>query len=248
MPKAENPVKNLILARHAKPNFSKREVSVSIVRELLDLCHFAPCSFNLQPWHFIIVRDDAIKKVLYHITLQQKSVLDAPLTVCFAANPYAWRDEYSKLLEICLKEGTISSELVSNYRKAVNQFFSIGPFGLGGLLKKFLTPLQKIKYPMPRTPCSAQDLRSYVAKQTMLAAAYFMLAAQGAGFDTVSLQGFDEFRLKRLLLIPSYFTVPILIPFGYPLEGVDEPRIVRLPLEDKVSLDLFGNKIKDKHL
>ena len=74
----------------------------------------------------------------------------------------------------------------------------------------------------------------------MLAASTFMIAAKSVGIVTCPMEGFDEHRLMKLLEIPDYMTVPIIVTAGYPLET---PRTARLPLEEKLSFDLFPNKL-----
>ena len=74
----------------------------------------------------------------------------------------------------------------------------------------------------------------------MLSAATFMIAAAGAGLGTSPMEGFDEYRLKRLLAIPMNYTVPIIIAVGYSADSSDARLSVRLPLADKLSRDLFG--------
>ncbi len=68
-----------------------------------------------------------------------------------------------------------------------------------------------------------------------------MIAASAAGLDTCPMEGFDELRLKRLLKIPSYMTVPVIIPVGTAAVRADKQSI-RLPLADKLSFNLFDNR------
>ena len=69
-----------------------------------------------------------------------------------------------------------------------------------------------------------------------------MIAAKGAGLDTCPMEGFDEFRIKRLLNIPQHMRVPIIVPIGFSLEIEEEAvRSIRLPIESKISIDRFGN-------
>jgi nitroreductase len=77
----------------------------------------------------------------------------------------------------------------------------------------------------------------------MLAAATYMIAASGAGLATCPMEGFDEERLKKLLAIPRYMSVPAIVATGYAVEGDDVPESLRLPLVDKLSVDLFPNKL-----
>ena len=96
-----------------------------------------------------------------------------------------------------------------------------------------------------RLVCS--EAKNYVRSQTMLAAATFMIAAKGAGLDTCPMEGFDEHRIKKLLAIPAHMSVPVIVAVGYPLnpeEQNEKPQSYRFPLREKLSVDVFTNRLK----
>ena len=79
----------------------------------------------------------------------------------------------------------------------------------------------------------------------MLAAGSLVVAAKASGLTISVIQSFDENRLKKLLNIPKHMCVPLILPIGYPLEIDDRSaREVRFPIEDKASIDLFGNTLR----
>ena len=53
---------NFIKTRRSKRKFLNKEVSVEMVKELIDVARYAPSSRNSQPWDFVIIRDGEIKK------------------------------------------------------------------------------------------------------------------------------------------------------------------------------------------
>ncbi len=226
-----------IRERRAVRRFSQREVSEDLIRELLDLANRAPSGFNLQPWHFIVVRNNALKKLLCHVAMDQRQVLEAPLTVVFAADPEAWRSPYDRVLVLGKSTGALTTERAERNRKSVSLCFTTGPFSSFGFLKRLIVILRRLKSPTPRVITSREEAAAYVSAQTMLAASTFMIAAKAAGLDTSPMEGFDEYRLKKLLSIPQQMHIPIIVALGYPIDTEYPPQSVRIPLEEKLSFD-----------
>lgn len=235
-----NQIFDVIRSRQAVRRFSQREVPLNLLQELLDLANRAPSGFNLQPWHFIIVRDPVLRKLLTHVALDQLQVLEAPITVVFVANPDTWKTIYKKILDLALKNGAMTEARVEKYRRATQLQFFLGPFALFGWLKNIFVVLRRLKKPTPTVVTSKQEAGQYVITQTMLCAATFMLAAKAAGLDTCPMEGFDEYRIKKLLKIPASMRVPIIVPIGYAMELEEGKQSVRLSVEEKMSIDQFS--------
>ncbi len=53
-----------ILTRVTVRNFTDEPVSDRSLRLLLQAAMAAPSSMNLQPWHFIVIRDESLKRIL----------------------------------------------------------------------------------------------------------------------------------------------------------------------------------------
>ncbi|MFN8390547.1 MAG: nitroreductase family protein [Bdellovibrionota bacterium] len=234
-----------IRERSSIRRFSTAEIPEPLLVELLELANCAPSGFNLQPWHFVLVRSRELKQLLKHIALDQPQASEAPAVVAFAADPNAWKTSYEEVLSLGLRTGQMSQRHVDSYRRSVKLVFWIGPFGIFGVVKKIGVLLRRLVRPTPTIVSSRQDAVQYVRAQTMLAAATFMIAAKAAGLDSSPMEGFDEERLKKLLAIPSSFTVPLLIAVGYPLDETSISNSVRLPLERKLSLDLYSNHARE---
>lgn len=54
-------VDEILRRRRSIRRYATREVSDTLVEELLDCCRHAPSSMNGQPWCFIVVRDPALR-------------------------------------------------------------------------------------------------------------------------------------------------------------------------------------------
>ena len=234
-----------IHSRRSTRSFAVEDVDENLLKELLLAANRAPSGFNLQPWHFLIVQDPALKQIMAHIAMDQKQVVEAPYVVVFIADPNAWKTTYKDILNININRGAINEERAEIYRKSVNLLFKTGPFGLFGLIKRITIPLHRFLKPTPTVITSKKDAVQYVRSHTMLAAATFMIAAEGAGLSTCPMEGFDEERLKKLLAIPKNMSVPIIIPVGYASQQDRAKQTERLPLSTKVSFNLFHKKIGD---
>ena len=239
-----NPTFDAIRKRHAARHFSSREIPDPVIIELLELANRAPSGFNLQPWHFVLVKNADLRKLLMHVAMDQPQVGEAPMTVVFIADPRVWRTTYGRVLSLGIDSKRMTERHAAFNRKMVNLLFRTGPLGIYGLGKKIAVPLRRLLKPTPNVITSQQEAAHYVRSHTMLAAMTFMVAAKSIGLDTSPMEGFDEERLKKLLAIPSWMTVPVIISIGYPLDDETPPASVRLPLEEKLSLDLFPNRVK----
>ena len=56
-------------------------VSGDVVRKILEAGRRAPSWENAQPWHFIVVKDPAMREKLSKLSMGQKHVLKAPLLI-----------------------------------------------------------------------------------------------------------------------------------------------------------------------
>ncbi len=56
-----------IKGRRSIRKYQDRDISDSIIKELLDLATYAPSSMNGQPWYFIVIRAEKTKKKLAEI-------------------------------------------------------------------------------------------------------------------------------------------------------------------------------------
>lgn len=231
-----------IRGRRSVRNFAPTPIPPALLIELLELANRAPSGFNIQPWEFLVVEDENLKKLLRRVAMNQRQVTEAPAVIVVLANTNAWKAPFGKVLLESKRLGTLPEKAIENNRKTVGIVFRTGPFGLYGLAKRIAVPIRRLFAPTPNLVTSKAEAAQYVRAQAMLAAENLMIAAAGAGLGTSPMEGFDEYRLKRLLAIPLSYTVPLIIAVGYSADSKEAPRSVRLPLQEKLSWDLFGRK------
>jgi nitroreductase len=74
------------LVRHSVRSYRDVPVSDEEIRSLLVLTGRAPSAFNLQPWRFVVVRDQPIKDQLRAAAYNQKQVAEAPVVIAMYAD------------------------------------------------------------------------------------------------------------------------------------------------------------------
>jgi len=74
------------MARHSVRTYLDIPVSDDELQSLLELTGRAPSAFNLQPWRFVVVRDQAVKDALKDAAHGQKQVGAAPVVIAIYAD------------------------------------------------------------------------------------------------------------------------------------------------------------------
>lgn len=76
---------NEIRTRRSIRKYTDQPVTDEIVMQLLESARLAPSGSNTQPWHFIVVRSEAMRQQLAKVAHNQKWMADAPVNlVCVA--------------------------------------------------------------------------------------------------------------------------------------------------------------------
>jgi nitroreductase len=225
-----NDFEQLAQTRRAVRHFLSDPIEEGLLERLLRVAHWAPSGYNLQPTHYVLVQDPAIRAQLLTACMGQKQIVDAPAAVVFTGDRRAAENNLERMLQMELAAGSMDSSYEQILRKYVTLGFSHEPLGLGWLWKSILIPILRFFTPIPTLPAVYKT--RWLTKQVALNAMVFMLAAHSAGLATVPMEGFDESRVKKLLNIPSTHIAPLLIPVGYPADN--NLTKTRLPLEGRL--------------
>ncbi|MCS7181369.1 MAG: nitroreductase family protein [bacterium] len=67
--------------RRSIRKYQKKEVSKNIIEDIIDCARFAPTAINIQPWEFIVITDEEMRKKIASITDYGKFIKDAPVCV-----------------------------------------------------------------------------------------------------------------------------------------------------------------------
>jgi nitroreductase len=214
----------LAKSRRATRNFKPDPVPMELLERLLEIARWAPSGYNLQPTHFVLVTDPAVKARLVPACLKQRQVLVAPAVVVITGDKRVVENNFEDVMAAERALGSIDDTYDRLLRKIVPLAFGQGPAGLGRLLKAVALPMVGLVTALPSMP--AVHKRFWLAKQTMLAAMTLMLAAKAAGLASLPMEGFDERRVKRVLGIPGSQVVPVIAAIGYSAEtGTKKTRL-----------------------
>lgn len=74
------------MTRHSVRSYLDIPVTDDELHSLLELTGRAPSAFNLQPWRFVVVRDQAVRNELKDAAYGQKQVGDAPVVIAMYAD------------------------------------------------------------------------------------------------------------------------------------------------------------------
>jgi nitroreductase len=216
----------LAKSRRAIRNFKPDLVPTELLERLIEIARWAPSGYNLQPTHFVLVTDPAIKAALVPACMKQRQVAEAPAVIVITGDRRVMKNNFADVIATEKLAGCIDEKYEQVLRKFVPLAFGQGPAGLGWLAKT-AAPVLGVFAPMPSLPAVFQ--RYWLTKQTMLSAMMLMLAASAAGLATLPMEGFDERRVRRVLGIPRSQIVPVVIVIGYAVEK--DLKRTRLPVE-----------------
>lgn len=194
-----------------------RKVSDKQLRELLELTTLAPSAWNFQHYQILVVADPEQKKRLQQAAMNQEKV-----------------EQASHTLVIC---GDL--EAYKRADRVAREFAEKGFYGENGS-----TQVEKKAEIMYNTyannPKQAHD---EALRSASLAAMSLMIAANDMGLATCPMIGFDPEAVRKVTDLPEHLFPAIMITLGY--EGdFDLPRCDRLPLQEIVHVDRFGQAFR----
>lgn len=183
--KNEAAIKEVFQARHAtrhyKPNVVIPDVTLN---EIFELAAVAPSAWNLQPWRFLVIRDQEQKDKIKPIAFGQQQISDASAVVIILGDLEAnltGRELYQDLLE----KGYISKELYDAWTAQFEGAYQ-----------------------------SPEYARDDANKHAGLVAMQLMIAAKSKGYDSGPMGGFDPNGMRETLNIPSRFIPVMIVTLG----------------------------------
>lgn len=76
---------NVLRTRRSIRRYENKGIPLAVMREILEAAQRAPSAANRQPYHFIVVTDDALKRALSR-GLWNRFIKDAPVTIVGCAD------------------------------------------------------------------------------------------------------------------------------------------------------------------
>ncbi len=217
---------DLIKNRYSLRNFSDKMPSFEDIRDILEAGRLAPSFLNLQPWHFIVIKDENTKNLLYKLSSNQPHVLQAPVIIACCADLSVFG--YEKYRDNLEKRVGMTQEKLQYFlnSKALN------PASLG------------------------QDaVKERGIEELTYATSYMTLAANEKGLQTCIIGGIgNEYTMvsqdiyaviKMELELPKEVSLVSLLLVGYPADDALPPYKDRKPFDEVVSFEKYSVPAKD---
>lgn len=198
--------------RYATKQFDpSRRISESDWRVLEQAMVLAPSSFGLQPWRFVVVEDEAVRRQLPPMSWGQNQTVDASHYVVFAVRKGLSVGDIDRFVDRVAEVRSVARESLEGYR---------------GM--------------MVATQRAASEqgwLDAWSSRQVYLALGQVMTAAALMGIDTCPLEGIEVARYDELLGLPQQgFSALCGLALGYRAASdryAELPK-VRFPMESVV--------------
>jgi nitroreductase / dihydropteridine reductase len=104
--------------RFATKEFSDKEVPQQDIDHLMEAVRLSPSSFNVQPWHIVIVKDKQLLQALLPVSYNQSQVATTHCLFIFCANT-SFEDAFAKVIAQTKKDGTYSEGYERSVRGSV---------------------------------------------------------------------------------------------------------------------------------
>jgi nitroreductase len=187
------------------PSRTIPEPTWSALEEVLRL---APSSFGLQPWRFVVVRDQALRETLRAASWNQPQITEASHLVVFAARRGLGAPDVERLIDAIVDERGVTRESLAGYARSMLGFTQSG-----------------------------RDLDAWSARQTYLALGVFLEAAAMLGLDACPMEGIEPARYDEILgLSAQGYGALCVATAGYrsPDDAYARAKKVRYPLDEVV--------------
>jgi len=194
--------------RHACKIFDEnKKIPKEILTDILEVGRLSPSSFGMEPWEFLVVQSDEIKKKLRPSCWDQVQITScSDLLVLVTKNTLI--EPGSPYVEEMLRRKNMPQEMFDAYMSIYGSF-------LGA-----------------KAESNPRFFKDWAAKQAYIAAGNMMTYAASEGVDSCPIEGFDQKEVESTLGVDGEErSVALIIAFGYRLN--EQPAKVRLSL-DKV--------------
>jgi nitroreductase len=179
------PITQVLLDRRATMRFKPDEpVPDEFLDAILSFGAQAPSGYNLQPWRFIVVRDQENRRRPRRAAMNQAKVAEAPVVIIAVGV----KSDLEQRVDQVLREGA---------RRSAGKFEEVEGAKRGAV--KFLSTI---------------PLDAWLNRHTMIAVTTMMLVAESYGFDTAPMEGFDPEAVKREFGVPAEDEVVALLAVG----------------------------------
>ena len=179
-----------IVRRRATRRFDpSRPLPDDLLQRVLQLATHAPSGFNLQPWRFLVVRDERNRRKLRVAAFNQPKITEAPVVVVVLGYHHPHRSHLDAMIAEQRARGAVTPEQAAEVRA-----------------RAF------------RTMEQVADPALWATRSAMLAAGTLLIAAESLGIASAPMEGFQPEKVKEAFGIPDDHTVCALVALGFAAE------------------------------
>jgi nitroreductase len=182
------PITQVLLDRRATARFKRDPVPDEYLRAILTFAAQAPSGYNLQPWRFIVVRDQANRERLKKAAMDQPKVAEAPVVVIAFAVKGEWKKRMDTIFQESVRRGNGQADQTEKNEKTASDFLESIPPAV------------------------------WLNRHTMIAVTTMMLVAEAYGLDTAPMEGFNADAIIREFGLPEGAEVVALLAIGFARE------------------------------
>ena len=187
-------LKDAIDQRRAARAFRPDPIPEVILEEILRLGLRSPSGYNLQPWRFVVLREQQSKETLQRCAFDQAQIAQAPVVlICCGDRTASSADNIEAVIQLGEANQAMTEQFAGYLRSQIPPFFEHHP--------------------------SFESLETWTNRHTMLAVAHLMLVAKSFGVDSCPMEGFVSAQVKTAFAIPDTVDVCCILCLGY----ADEP-------------------------
>ena len=194
--------------RHACKVFDEsKKISDEDLRYILEAGRKSPSSFGMEAWKFLVITNEALKAKLRPACWDQVQITSCSHLVVILAG-----------IEGVKPESGIPAKRFA--RRDMPQ-------------EKYDFYLKLYASHLEQTLSSDDNIYSWTARQTFIAAGNMMTAAAVKGIDSCPIEGFEKEKVEEILgLDKSQYRLSLILPFGYRINP--QSTQLRVPLEEVV--------------
>lgn len=187
-------LKDSIEQRRAARAFRPDPIPEVILEEILHLGLRSPSGYNLQPWRFIVLRQQQSKETLKSCAFDQAQIAQAPVVlICCGDRAASSAENIEAVIKLGEAHKAMTEQFAGYMRSQIPPFFEHHP--------------------------SFDAIETWTNRHTMLAVAHLMIVAKSFGVDSCPMEGFVSAQVKTAFKIPDTVDICCLLCLGY----ADEP-------------------------
>jgi len=187
--------------RRSIRRFKPVQITDDQIEMLLEAARLAPSGSNVQPWRFLIVRGQELKKRLQEACYGQELIGEASIVLICCGDLLSWKKTKERNQEIIT---LLEKPLNKDYEEAL----------MARVDRAVSTEITE------RIPTTMMNVA--------IAIEHIVLEAVELGLGSCWVRIFNEKKIRKLFDLPTHINIVAILPLGVPNER-PEPR-PRLPL------------------